>query len=62
MVGDFMQGYDKSTMWTIKQASSLEHLAVIVEDLEMKGWTVRTVDTTDKVVLASKPKEERIDG
>jgi hypothetical protein len=62
MVGDFMQGYDKSTMWTIKQASNLEHLAVIVEDLEMKGWTVRTVDTTEKVVLASKPKEERIDG
>ena len=53
---------DVSKMWTIKQAVNLEQLSVIVEDLESKGWTIRTVDTTEKIILASKPKEERIDG
>ena len=53
---------DVSKMWTIKQADNLEQLSVLVEDLESKGWTVRTVDTNEKIILASKPKTERIDG
>jgi len=53
---------DVSKMWTIKQADNLEQLSVLVEDLESKGWTVRTVDTNEKIILASKPKVERIDG
>ena len=53
---------DTTKMWTIKKADDIRQLAAISEDLESKGWTVRTVDTNEKIILASKPKVERIDG
>ena len=53
---------DTSKMWTIKKADNLEHLSVLVEDLESKGWQIQTVNVEEKTILASKPKVERIDG
>ncbi len=53
---------DTSKMWTIKKADDIRQLAVITEDLELKGWRIETVSVDELTVLASKPKVERIDG
>ena len=53
---------DTSKMWTIKKADDIRQLAVLTEDLELKGWRIETVSVDELTVLASKPKTERIDG
>ena len=53
---------DTSKMWTIKKAGDIRQLAVLTEDLELKGWRIETVSVDELTVLASKPKVERIDG
>ena len=53
---------DTSKMWTIKKADDIRQLAVLTEDLELKGWRIETVSVDELTVLASKPKVERIDG
>ncbi len=53
---------DTSKMWTIKKADDICQLAVLTEDLELKGWRIETVSVDELTVLASKPKVERIDG
>ena len=53
---------DTSKMWTVKKADDIRQLAVITEDLELKGWKVETVSVDELTILASKPKVGRIDG
>ena len=53
---------DTTKMWTIKKADDIRQLAVLTEDLELKGWHIETVSVDELTVLASKPKVERIDG
>ena len=53
---------DTSKMWTIKKADDIRQLAVLTEDLELKGWHIETVSVDELTILASKPKVERIDG
>ena len=53
---------DTTKMWTIKKADDIRQLAVLTEDLELKGWRIETVSVDELTVLASKPKVERIDG
>jgi hypothetical protein len=49
-------------MWVIKKASDIRELAAIAESLEHKGWTIKVTSVEELTILASKPKEERIDG
>jgi hypothetical protein len=53
---------DTSRMWTVKKADDIRQLAVITEDLELKGWHIETVSVDELTILASKPKVGRIDG
>lgn len=53
---------DTTKMWTIKKADDIRQLAVLTEDLELKGWRIETVSVDELTILASKPKVERIDG
>lgn len=53
---------DTTKMWTIKKADDIRQLAVLTEDLELKGWHIETVSVDELTILASKPKVERIDG
>ena len=62
MDNDIIENPLTSTMWIIKKASDIRELAAIAESLEHKGWTIKVTSVEELTILASKPKEERIDG
>lgn len=47
--------------WVVKQADNNEHLAIIVLMLEESGYTIKTINWENRIVLAHKQGEERLD-
>ena len=44
--------------WVVKKADSNEELAIIVLMLESRGYTIKTLNFEERVVLAEKKPQE----
>lgn len=52
---------EQDKQWVVKRADSNEELASIVLMLEEKGYTIKTLNFEERIVLAEKSPVERLD-
>ena len=56
---NILQGFDKSVVWTIRQAENKADLQTLTEALESEGWVIKAKESANLIIVASKSSNEK---